>query len=499
MKLPRILTGLAAAIATAMFIGLAAPAAIAQDNNAPAAAPSAPAAPAAAAPAAADAPAAAAAAAPAAPAAPPSCSAAVLEKCTSNSGDTAWVLTSVALVLMMTIPGLGLFYGGMVSKKNVGDTVMTSFAITALVTVIYFVLTYSLAFTGGGSFIGGFSRLFLQGIHYDLAAGTNTPNPLAPTIPETVYMMFQMTFAIITPALIAGSFAERMKFSAMLWFIGLWAIFVYAPVAHWVWGPDGFMSAVNVDSKGVFQGWFQVLDFAGGTVVHINAGVAGLVSCILLGKRKDPGPGHNMVLTFIGAGLLWVGWFGFNAGSAVSAGLQAGMAMTVTQIATAVAALTWMFVEWAHRGKPTVIGICSGAVAGLVAITPASGFVGPVGALVIGVACGIGCYWGATGLKHTFGYDDALDAFGVHAVGGIIGALLTGVFAVSEYSGHSGLLEGDVGQFINQFKGVATVIVYDVIVTFIILKIVDVAIGLRVTEEVERDGLDLALHGEVVH
>ena len=228
-------------------------------------------------------------------------------------------------------------------------------------------------------------------------------------------------------------------------------------------------------AKGVFQGWFQVLDFAGGTVVHINAGVAGLVSCLLLGKRKEPGPGHNMVLTFIGTGLLWVGWFGFNAGSAVTAGLQAGMAMTVTQIATAVAALTWMFVEWGHRGKPTVIGICSGAVAGLVAITPASGFVGPVGALVIGIACGIGCYWGATGLKHTFGYDDALDAFGVHAVGGIIGALLTGVFAVNEFSGHSGLLEGDVGQFINQIKGVATVIVYDVIVTFIILKIVDVA------------------------
>src|ERR1700733_27748 len=467
MKLTRLLTGLAAALATAIFIGLAAPAAVAQDN--PAAAPAAPAAaPSATAPAPA--------AAPAAPAAPPSCSATVLEKCTSNSGDTAWLLTSVALVLMMTIPGLGLFYGGMVGKKNVGDTVMTSFAITALVTVIYFILTYSLAFTGWSAFIGGFTRVFLQGIHYDLASGANTPNPLAPTIPETVYMMFQMTFAIITPALI-----------------------VYAPVAHWVWGPDGFMSAVNVDSKGVFQGWFQVLDFAGGTVVHINAGVAGLVSCLMLGKRKEPGPGHNMVLTFIGASLLWVGWFGFNAGSAVSAGLQAGMAMTVTQIATAVAALTWMFVEWGHRGKPTVIGICSGAVAGLVAITPASGFVGPIGALVIGVACGIGCYWGATGLKHSFGYDDALDAFGVHAVGGIIGALLTGVFAVNEFSGHSGLLEGDVGQFINQIKGVVTVIVYDAIVTFIILKIVDVAVGLRVTEEVERDGLDLALHGEVVH
>src|ERR1700733_9117914 len=495
MKLPRILTGLAAALATAMFIGLAAPVAVAQDN--PAAAPAAPAAAAPAAPAAA--PAATAPAAAAAPAAPPACSATVAEKCTVNSGDTAWVLTSVALVLMMTIPGLGLFYGGMVSKKNVGDTVMTSFAITALVTVIYFVLTYSLAFPGGSPFIGGFSRVFLQGIHYDLASGANTPNPLAPTIPETVYMMFQMTFAIITPALIAGSFAERMKFSAMLWFIGLWAIFVYAPVAHWVWGPDGFMSAVNVDSKGVFQGWFQVLDFAGGTVVHINAGVAGLVSCLLLGKRKEPGPGHNMVLTFIGASLLWVGWLGFNAGSAVTAGLQAGMAMTVTQIATAVAALTWMFVEWAHRGKPTVIGICSGAVAGLVAITPASGFVGPIGALVIGVACGVGCYLGVTSLKNAFGYDDALDCFGVHAVGGIIGALLTGVFAVNEFSGHSGLLEGDVGQFINQFKGVGTVIVYDAIVTFIILKIVDVAVGLRVTEEVERDGLDLALHGEVVH
>jgi Amt family ammonium transporter len=487
MKLIRILCGLATVLAIAVFMGMAAPTPGYADD-APAAAPAA-AAPAATAPA----------AAPAAPAAPPACGGTVVEKCTANSGDTAWVLTSVALVLMMTIPGLGLFYGGMVSKKNVGDTVMTSFAITALVTVIYFVLTYSLAFTGGNSFVGGFSRVFLQGIHYDLASGANTPNGLALTIPETVYMMFQMTFAIITPALIAGSFAERMKFSSMLWFVGLWAIFVYAPVAHWVWGPDGFMSAANVDSKGNFQGAFQVLDFAGGTVVHINAGVAGLVSCILLGKRKDPGPGHNMVLTFIGAGLLWVGWFGFNAGSAVTANLQAGMAMTVTQIATAVAALTWMFVEWGHRGKPTVIGICSGAVAGLVAITPASGFVGPIGALVIGIACGVGCYLGATALKHAFGYDDALDAFGVHAVGGIIGALLTGVFAVNEYSGHSGLLEGNVQQFINQFYGVGTVIIYDVIVTFIILKIVDVAIGLRVPEDVERDGLDLALHGEVVH
>src|ERR1700734_2814146 len=514
MKLTRLLTGLAAALATAMFVGLAAPAAVAQDN--PAAAPAAPAA-APAAPAATAAPAAAAAAKPAPPATPACAGAvaaipetdkfaavpavpAVLTNCTPSGGDTAWMLTSMALVLMMTIPGLGLFYGGMVRKKNVGDTVMTSFAITCLVTVLFAVVTYSLAFTAGSPFVGGFSRVFLQGILSDINnGGIGNPNSLAPTIPETVYMCFQMTFAIITPALIAGAFAERMKFSAMLWFIGLWAIFVYAPVAHWVWGPDGFMSAVNVDAKGNFQGWFQVLDFAGGTVVHINAGVAGLVSCLLLGKRKEPGPGHHMVLTFIGASLLWVGWFGFNAGSAVTAGLQAGMAMTVTQIATAVAALTWMFVEWGHRGKPTVIGICSGAVAGLVAITPASGFVGPIGAMAIGVACGVGCYWGATGLKHMFGYDDALDCFGVHGVGGIIGAFLTGVFAVQQYGGTAGLMEGNPHQVINQCIGIITVIVYDAVVTVIILSIIKAVIGLRVSDEIERDGLDLALHGEVVH
>ncbi|MGO9742155.1 MAG: ammonium transporter [Roseiarcus sp.] len=437
-------------------------------------------------------------AAPATPPAPPPCSSTVTDKCVGNSGDTAWMLTSMALVLMMTIPGLGLFYGGMVRKKNVGDTVMTSFAITCLVTVIYAILTYSLAFTAGSPFVGGLSRIFLQGIHYDMSTGSNSPNGLAPTIPETVYMCFQMTFAIITPALIAGAFAERMKFSAMLWFIGLWAILVYAPIAHWVWGPDGMFSAANVDDKGNFTGWKVVLDFAGGTVVHIDAGVAGLVCAIMLGKRRDSGPGHNMVYTFIGAGLLWVGWFGFNAGSATSAGLQAGMAMTVTQIATAVASLTWMFVEWIHRGKPTVIGICSGAVAGLVAITPASGYVGPIGSMVIGVACGVGCYWGATGLKHMFGYDDALDCFGVHGVGGIIGAILTGVFAINEFSGHSGLIEGNPMQVVNQLIGIGTVIVYDGVVSFIILKVIDIAVGLRVSNDVERDGLDLALHGEIV-
>jgi Amt family ammonium transporter len=433
---------------------------------------------------------------------PPSCDGTakppVLENCTPNSGDTAWMLTSVALVLMMTIPGLGLFYGGMVRKKNVGDTVMTSFAVTCLITVLFAVLTYSLAFTSGSGFIGGMSRVLLQGILSDISKGIGNPNGLAATIPESVYICFQMTFAIITPALIAGAFAERMKFSAMLWFMGLWAILVYAPIAHWMWGPDGYFSGANTDDKGDFAGVFKVLDFAGGTVVHINAGVAGLMCALCLGKRKDVAPPHNMVLTFIGASLLWVGWFGFNAGSAVTAGMQAGMAMTVTQIATAVAALTWMFVEWAMRGKPTVIGVCSGAVAGLVAITPASGFVGPVGSMVIGVAAGVFCYWGVTGLKSMMGYDDALDAFGVHAVGGIVGALLTGIFAVEQYGGTAGLLEGNPGQFINQCKGVAVVIVYDAIASLIILKIIDAIVGLRVTPEIEREGLDLALHGEVV-
>jgi len=403
------------------------------------------------------------------------------------------MMTSVALVLLMTIPGLGLFYGGMVRKKNVGDTVMTSFAITCLVSILWLICTYSLAFRSGTPFIGGLDRAFLQGIVSDIAKGIGNPNPLAPTIPETVYICFQLTFAIITPALIAGAFAERMKFSAMLWFIGLWAIFVYAPVAHWVWGPDGFLNAANSD------GLIKVLDFAGGTVVHINSGVAGLMACILLGKRKETGPGHNMVLTFIGASLLWVGWFGFNAGSAVSAGMVAGMAMLVTHMATAVAAFTWMIVEWMVRGKPTVIGICTGAVAGLVAITPASGFVGPIGAVCIGIAAGVVCYWGCTGLKHMLGYDDALDAFGVHAVGGIVGALLTGVFAVEAYGGQPGLFDGNPMQVLNQLYGILIVFGYDAIVSLIILKIVDIFIGLRVTDEVEREGLDLALHGETVH
>ena len=429
-----------------------------------------------------------------------SCDSKVQKECSPNSGDTAWMLTSTAIVLMMTIPGLGLFYGGMVRKKNVGDTVMTSFAITCLISILWVLFTYSLAFREGGNvfgydmgwFIGGLDRIGLQDILSDIANGKGNPNPLAPTIPESVYVCFQLTFAIITAALIAGSFAERMKFSAMMCFIGLWAIFVYTPVAHWVWGPDGMFNWANAHS------FVNVLDFAGGTVVHVNSGTAGLMCCLVLGRRKDTGPAHNIVLTFIGASLLWVGWFGFNAGSAVTAGMQAGMAMLVTQVATATAAFTWMMVEWIMRGKPTVIGICSGAVAGLVAITPASGYVGPLGALWIGIAAGIVCYWACTGLKHMLGYDDALDAFGVHAIGGATGALLTGVFAVKQYGGTPGLLEGNAMQVVNQAIGVGTVFIYDCIVTLIILKLVDLVIGLRVPEEVERDGLDLALHGETV-
>jgi Amt family ammonium transporter len=301
-----------------------------------------------------------------------------------------------------------------------------------------------------------------------------------------------MTFAIITPALIAGAFAERMKFSAMLWFIGLWAIFVYGPVAHWVWGPDGFLNSTNAAA------WTKVLDFAGGTVVHVNSGVAGLMCALMLGKRKNTAPAHNVVLTFIGASLLWVGWFGFNAGSAVTANMQAGMAMTVTQLATAMAALTWMFFEWAHRGKPTLIGICSGAVAGLVAITPASGFVGPAGSLAIGIAAGVLCYIAVTWVKAALGYDDALDCFGVHAVGGAVGAILTGVFAVSAYGGTGGLIEGNAIQVINQIKGVVVVAVYGAVASLIILKVVDMCIGLRVSNEVELEGLDVTLHGEAV-
>jgi Amt family ammonium transporter len=405
---------------------------------------------------------------------------------TLNTGDTAWMLTSVALVLMMTIPGLALFYGGMVRKMNVLATVMQSFAVTCLVTVLWTVVTYSMAFTPGSPFVGGMSRFLLMGMTLD------SVNDLAKTIPESVYMCFQMTFAIITPALICGSFADRMKFSALLWFIGLWAVFVYAPIAHWVWGSDGFLNDAGV------------LDFAGGTVVHVNSGVAGLMAALVMGKRRgfgtEPMAPHNLVLSVIGASLLWVGWFGFNAGSAVAANGNAGMAMAVTQIATATAALAWMFAEWIVKGKPSVLGIISGAVAGLVAITPASGFVDPRGALIIGIAAGVICYWATTGLKHAFGYDDSLDVFGVHGVGGATGALLTGVLAVAWVGGEgkSGLIDGNPTQVLTQLYGIGVVALYDAIASLILLKLVDLTIGLRVESDIEREGLDLAIHGEAV-
>ena len=403
-----------------------------------------------------------------------------------DSGDTAWMLTSTALVLMMTIPGLALFYGGMVRKKNVLATIAQSFAVVCLVSVLWLILGYSLAFTPGSTVLGGTSRIFMAGM------GVDSISELAKTIPESVYMCFQLTFAVITPALIAGAFAERMKFSAMLWFMGLWSLVVYAPIAHWVWG-------------GGFLGDWGVLDFAGGTVVHINAGVAGLVCAMVLGKRRGFGienmAPHNLVLSVIGASLLWVGWFGFNAGSATGANGSAGMAMAVTQFATAAAALTWMCAEWMTRGKPSVLGIISGAVAGLVAITPASGFVNPAGSLVIGVVAGLLCFWGATGLKHAMGYDDSLDAFGVHGVGGFVGAILTGVFAVEAIggTGKKGLIDGNAGQVLTQLWGCLVCMAWCAIATFVILKVVDALIGLRVTTEEEVEGLDINLHGETVH
>jgi Amt family ammonium transporter len=410
-----------------------------------------------------------------------------------DTGDTAWMLTSVALVLMMTIPGLALFYAGMVRKKNVLATAMQSFAVTALITVLWMVVGYSLAFTKGGTYVGDLGRFFLRGMTVD------SVHDLAKTIPESVFMCFQMTFAIITPALITGAFAERMKFSAMMWFMGAWSVVVYAPIAHWVWG-------------GGFLGDWGVLDFAGGTVVHINAGVAGLVCALVLGKRKGYGSDnlapHNLVYSLIGASLLWVGWFGFNAGSAAAAGGTAGMAMAVTQIATAAAALSWMFAEWATRGKPSVLGIVSGAVAGLVAITPASGFVAPTGALIIGLVAGVVCFWAATSLKNMLGYDDSLDAFGVHGIGGFVGAVLTGVFATQVITGKvdekgqpvlAGLIDGNAGQVLTQIYGCAVTIAYCAVGTFVILKIIDVLVGLRVDPEQEVEGLDINLHGETVH
>ncbi|MDQ6965319.1 MAG: ammonium transporter, partial [Mariprofundaceae bacterium] len=396
--------------------------------------------------------------------------------------DTAWMITATALVLLMTLPGLALFYGGMVRKKNVLSVCMQTITIAALMSVLWVICGYSLAFTEGNAFVGGLSKAFFNGVGVDSISGT---------IPETVFATFQMTFAIITPVLIVGAFAERMKFSAILLFMTAWVLAVYAPVTHWVWG-GGFLAEAGT------------LDFAGGTVVHINAGVAGLVCALVLGKRigfpREAMLPHNLTLTMIGTAMLWVGWFGFNAGSELAADGTAGMAMLVTQIATAMAVLAWTFAEWIVYKKPSLLGACSGAVAGLVAITPASGFVGPMGALAIGLAAGLICFWAVTSLKKMLGYDDSLDAFGVHAVGGIVGAMLTGVFVSSSFGG-AGFAEGVsmAHQLAVQGEAVLYTIVYDAVVTYVILKVIDMLIGLRVAEDEERQGLDITQHGEQVY
>ena len=398
-----------------------------------------------------------------------------------NSGDTAWMLTATALVLFMTIPGLSLFYAGMVRSKNVLSVLMQCFAITSLMTILWALYGYSIAFGGDGPYWGDLSKVFLKGL---------TVNSISGSIPETVFMTFQMTFAIITPALMVGAFAERMKFSAMLIFMAIWLTIVYAPICHWVWGSGGWLG-----NKGI-------LDFAGGTVVHINAGMAGLVAAIILGKRKGYPtthmPPHNLGYTLMGASMLWVGWFGFNAGSELAADGVAGMAMAVTQIATAAAALGWMFIEWAKHGKPSVLGIASGAVAGLVAITPASGAVGPMGAMAIGFASGVGCFYASTVIKHALGYDDSLDVFGIHAVGGIIGAVLTGVFCAESLggAGFGGDITSISGQVTVQCIGVGATMIYTGIVSTITLKVLDGIMGIRVSEDQEMEGLDIALHNE---
>ena len=406
-----------------------------------------------------------------------------------NSGDTAWMLTATALVLFMTIPGLALFYGGLVRTKNVLSVLMQCFALTAIMTLVWVIIGYSLAFNTDGmeagstsinSFVGGLGTMFLSGV---------TASSLSGTIPETVFITFQMTFAIITPALIVGAFAERMKFSAMILFSILWSIVVYAPICHMAWSGDGS-----------FFGDMGVLDFAGGTVVHINAGIAALVACIVIGKRQGypntlMAP-HSLTITVIGASMLWIGWFGFNAGSAVAADGAAGMAMLVTQVATASATLGWMAAEWIKHGKPSILGAVTGAVAGLVAITPASGSVGPMGAIVVGLASGVLCFWGATSLKRALGYDDALDAFGVHGIGGIVGALLTGIFAAESLGGQGLSADSIGGQFVVQLIAVVFTIVYCGVLSFILLKIVDAIVGLRVSQDEETEGLDISLHDE---
>jgi ammonium transporter, Amt family len=397
-----------------------------------------------------------------------------------NGADTAWILVATCLVIMMTIPGLALFYGGLVRKKNVLSTLMQSFACCCLVSLLWIFFGYSLAFSGSDLYLGDTAKFFLRGIE---------PASLTGTIPETLFMVFQMSFAIITPALICGAFADRMKFTALLWFLGAWLLVVYAPVAHWVWG-GGFLAQMGLK------------DFAGGTVVEINSGIAGLVAALMLGKRRgypqEPMIPHNLILSVTGAALLWVGWLAFNGGSALAANGTAAFALMNTQIAGAAGALAWMGVEWAKHGKPSVLGIISGAIAGMVAITPSCGFVSPTGALAIGLIAGIACFFASTSLKRKLGYDDSLDVFGVHGVGGIVGTLGIGVFGSAVWGGAPGLLEGNPGQLWIQAVGVIVVAAWCAIATFVILWIIEKAIGLRVDKQTEIEGLDLSLHGEVV-
>jgi Amt family ammonium transporter len=405
---------------------------------------------------------------------------AAAQTATLNTGDTSWVLVSVCLVLMMTIPGLALFYGGLVRKKNVLSTLMQSFAACCLISLLWVFFGYSLAFNGAGPYIGDTAKFFLAGIG---------PEALTGTIPELLFMVFQMTFAIITPALICGAFADRMKFSALLWFLSIWLLLVYVPVAHWVWG-GGFLAQMGLK------------DFAGGTVVEINSGVAGLVAALMLGKRRgfpqEAMVPHNLILSVIGASLLWVGWLAFNGGSALGANATAAFALVNTQIAGAAGALAWMAIEWAKHGRPSVLGIISGAVAGMVAITPACGFVAPMGALAIGLLAGVGCFLASTSLKRKFGYDDSLDVFGVHGIGGIIGTVGIGVFGASAFGGAPGLIEGNSALLATQTLAVLVVGAYCAIATFIILFVLEKAMGLRVDKQTEIEGLDLNLHGEVV-
>jgi len=406
---------------------------------------------------------------------------AAAQPATISAADTAWMISATGLVLMMSIPGLALFYSGMVRKKNVLATMAQTLAAVALGSILWVAIGYSLTFTGEGAFIGSLERTMLSGM------GMDAISPLAKTIPESVFMLYQMTFAVIAVALVAGSVADRMRFSAYLWFVAGWLLLVYVPIAHWVWG-GGFLSTAGV------------LDFAGGTVIHLNAGIGGLVACYLLGPRRGFGTDnlapYDLSLAVIGTGLLWVGWFGFNGGSALGATPRAGFAVLATHLAACAGVLTWMALEWWDRGKPSVLGMISGAVAGLGTITPASGFVLPWHGIVIGIIAGLVCYWACTRLKNKFRYDDSLDVFGVHGIGGAVGTILAGVFAVASVGGVSGLIEGNGRQVLIQFYGVAVTLVWSGVGTFVLLKAIHVFVPLRVREEDERIGLDVTLHGE---